>query len=150
MVGGEIRAGRFVVTSENTLSPKNARKRPLSPHLQIYRPQITSVLSILHRLTGLGLWALGFVWVAFLSFPDHMTPVFQTGMGKVALAGCVWCLFYHLSNGLRHLMWDGGWGFRMSQVTRSGFVVVGVSCVLTLLTLGMWLGASGWMGAPHA
>ena len=118
-------------------------KRPLSPHLQIYRPQLTSVLSILHRATGIVL-AFGTVlivyWLAALaSGPEafeHAQSVLGSMLGQLAMFLWTWALFYHLCNGIRHLAWDAGYGFDMESVYKSGRVVVVASVVLTLLT---WL-----------
>ncbi|MEO5335897.1 MAG: succinate dehydrogenase, cytochrome b556 subunit [Magnetospirillum sp. WYHS-4] len=118
----------------------NTRNRPLSPHLQIYRPQITSVLSILHRLTGAALWigALAFTyWLAAAVYgPEafNRTQVFLASwFGRLILFGWTFCLFYHLSNGVRHIAWDYGWGFELKQLRATGGMVVAASLVLTLL-----------------
>jgi succinate dehydrogenase / fumarate reductase cytochrome b subunit len=118
------------------------RQRPLSPHLQVYRPQITSVLSILHRATGIGLCG-GLVvfslWlIAAASAPNLFAVIqhiFGSGLGMVLLLGWSWCLFYHLCAGIRHLVWDTGRGLDLPSVTISGWVVVSVS---TILALAAW------------
>lgn len=115
--------------------------RPLSPHLQIYRPQITSVLSILHRITGVGL-LLGFalaVWwflaaATGAAYFDFVDGIVTSWLGHLVLLGSTWALWYHLANGIRHLVWDLGYGFGLGQVTQSGLVVLGASGALTLLT----------------
>jgi len=106
-------------------------ERPLSPHLQVYRPQLTTVLSILHRATGvaLSLGAVAFVaWlVAIASGPDvygQAQGIFSSGWFQILCAGWVFCGFYHLGNGIRHLAWDVGWGFEIPQVYASGWAVV--------------------------
>lgn len=117
-----------------------AQDRPLSPHLQIYRPQITSVLSITHRATGIAL-AVGtllLVWwlVAAASGPEAYAGVqgfIGSWLGRLLLFGWTWSLFYHLCNGIRHLFWDAGYGFELETVTRSGWTVVAGSVVLTLI-----------------
>ena len=113
-------------------------ERPLSPHLQIYRPQITSVLSILHRLTGLALGggALLLAWwlVAAAAGPGpYLTVQFfvVSWFGQFILLSMVWALFYHLCNGVRHLAWDLGFGFAIRTVTVSGWIVVVASLTLT-------------------
>ena len=113
--------------------------RPLSPHLQVYRPQLTSVLSILHRLTGVAL-ALGTVVLAYwlaaaAAGPDSFETaqaVIGSFFGRLLLFGWTYGLFYHLCNGIRHLFWDAGYGFELETAYRSGWLVVAVSGVLTL------------------
>lgn len=120
-----------------------AHNRPLSPHLQIYRPQISSVLSILHRLTGIAL-ALGMlllVWwvVAAVRGPEsfaHVQHFIASFLGRLLLFGWTWSLFFHLANGIRHLSWDAGWGFEIKQFYASGWAVVTASAALTL---GAWI-----------
>ena len=114
-------------------------QRPLSPHLQIYRPQITSMLSILHRLTGVGL-ALGAVLFAYwLTAAAHgpeafarANAFFVSGFGRLVLFGLTFAFFYHLANGIRHLAWDIGLGFEMKTLNLSGIVVVAAAFALTL------------------
>ena len=113
--------------------------RPLSPHLQVYRPQLTSMLSILHRITGVAL-AVGTLvliwWLAAAAgwgtpFADVQTVV-GSWIGRLLLFGWSFALFYHLCNGIRHLFWDAGHGFELSTVNASGIAVVLVSGGLTL------------------
>jgi succinate dehydrogenase / fumarate reductase cytochrome b subunit len=114
--------------------------RPLSPHLQIYRWQITSVLSILHRLTGLAL-SLGtllLVWwlVALASGPDAFATAqafVGSWLGRLVLLGWSVSLFFHLANGIRHLFWDAGYGFEIKTTTASGWAVVVASVALTVI-----------------
>ena len=121
----------------------SARPRPLSPHLQVYRWQMTSVLSILHRGTGLFL-VLGSVmiafWVVALALGHNIFASYQallgSLLGKVLLAGWSFSLFYHWANGIRHLLWDAGWGYEIERVYMTGWIVVLVSVVLTGL---LWL-----------
>ncbi len=115
--------------------------RPLSPHLQVYRPQITSTLSILHRLTGVvlafGTLLLTYWLVAAASGPeafDTAQGLIGSFFGRLLLFGWSFALFYHLCNGIRHLIWDAGYGFEIEAATRSGWMVVGASVVLTLAT----------------
>ncbi|MGE0255314.1 MAG: succinate dehydrogenase, cytochrome b556 subunit [Alphaproteobacteria bacterium] len=117
-----------------------ADERPLSPHLQVYRPQLTSVLSILHRGTGMALAAglVLLVWwlVAAAAGPEAFAAVqwFNGSIvGRLVLLGFTWSLCYHLCNGVRHLFWDAGYGFEIADAYRSGWIVVGVSGVLTVL-----------------
>lgn len=119
--------------------------RPLSPHIQIYKWQLTSVMSILHRMTGVFLCSLVFLCLAWLvSLKDHES--FQTfkalahhPLSLVYLTGIVFSLFYHLSNGIRHLLWDAGWGLDLKTTYRSGWIVLGVSLGATLLYASLFL-----------
>jgi succinate dehydrogenase / fumarate reductase, cytochrome b subunit len=113
--------------------------RPLSPHLQIYRPQLTSVLSILHRLTGIALSAgmLLVVWLVVTLHQGHGHYwVFQdfigSFIGRLLLFGWTWAVFFHLLNGVRHLAWDAGLGFELKTVYASGWAVVIGSVILTV------------------
>src|SRR5580704_15589598 len=114
--------------------------RPLSPHLQIYRWQLTSVLSILHRVTGVGL-TVGVVMLVswFGSAADGLASFtkFQgflaSPVGLVVLFGCTVALFYHLCNGIRHLCWDTGRGLELKSVYASGWAVVAATTALTLV-----------------
>jgi succinate dehydrogenase / fumarate reductase cytochrome b subunit len=125
--------------------------RPLSPHLQIYRPQLTSVLSILHRFTGLGLVLGAALLVAWLIAAAHGAAAFDVAQaiagawyGRALLFLWAFALFFHLCNGIRHLAWDAGLGFELKHVYLSGWTVVILSLLLTLgsFTAGYWyLGA---------
>ena len=117
--------------------------RPLSPHLQIYRPQISSVLSILHRITGaaLGLGLLLLVWwLTAAANGGHDFAVVQgfigSWIGRAILIGFSWALFFHLCNGIRHLVWDAGYGFELSTISKSGWSVVIAAFVMTF---GAWM-----------
>ena len=116
--------------------------RPLSPHLQIYRPQLTSVLSITHRATGIALsvGTLVLVWwlVAAATGPvayGHMQGFLGSWIGVLLLIGWAFSFFYHLCNGVRHLVWDTGHGLDLPNVYASGWAVVGGSVVLTLIAV---------------
>ncbi len=113
--------------------------RPLSPHLQIYRPQITMVLSILHRLTGvaLGLGALALVyWLAAAAAGPRAFAQAQaiagSWLGWLVLLGFTWALFYHLCNGIRHLFWDVGLGYELSTARLTGWCALLASLALTI------------------
>ncbi|MEE8307128.1 MAG: succinate dehydrogenase, cytochrome b556 subunit [Gammaproteobacteria bacterium] len=116
----------------------SVENRPLSPHLQVYRWQLTMVLSILHRATGTVL-SVGFLllvcWlVAALSGADayhQMVNLLSGWPGHLFLVGVSFCFFYHLANGIRHLAWDIGWGFEISRVYASGWSVIILSVVFT-------------------
>jgi len=124
--------------------------RPLSPHLQVYKPQITSVMSIFHRMTGvaLGVGTLFLMWwlVSVAAGPEYYAFVAEIAgsiIGRLVLLGFTWALFYHLCNGLRHLYWDAGWGFELESVTRSGWLVVVASVVLTVVAWAVAYGMGG-------
>ena len=125
-------------------------KRPLSPHLQVYKPQLTSMLSILHRLTGVALAAgtLLLVWwlVAAAAGPEAFGTVqafVGSWLGRLLLLGWTFALLYHLCNGVRHLVWDVGWGFELTQVYASGWIVVGASVGLTIIVWILGYAARG-------
>ena len=125
-------------------------KRPLSPHLQVYKPQLTSMLSILHRLTGVALAAgtLLLVWwlVAAAAGPEAFGTVqafVGSWLGRLLLLGWTFALLYHLCNGVRHLVWDVGWGFELTQIYASGWIVVGASVGLTILVWILGYAARG-------
>lgn len=127
-----------------------AGNRPLSPHLQIYRPQITSALSIFHRFTGAALAAglLLFVyWLAALAAGNAAYASALAVLGawpvKLLLFLFTFAFFYHLSNGLRHLWWDTGRGFEISEVNASGYAVIISAVVLTLLAWAVILLGGG-------
>ncbi len=117
-------------------------KRPLSPHLQVYKPQLTSVLSITHRGTGvfLSLGALVLTyWLVCLAVSEELFNSFHLHTsfwyGKLFLIGFVFSLYYHLANGIRHLFWDIGLGLEISTTYKSGYFTIFISVVLTLTTL---------------
>lgn len=120
--------------------------RPLSPHLQIYRPQITSILSILHRITGVALsvGTLMLTWwlLAAAAGPDHFATAhgfITSWFGYLLLLGWSVALFYHLANGIRHLAWDAGWGFELPAVYKSGYAVLAATVILTAIAWGAGL-----------
>ncbi len=130
-------------------------QRPLSPHLQIYRPQITSVLSIMHRITGL-LLCLGAVllvaWVATTAVGPECHATFlrlaDSIVGRLMLLGLVFSLLFHLCNGVRHLIWDMGHGFDLGTTTISGWAVVLISVLGTAYAALGLLGPALSGGAP--
>ena len=116
--------------------------RPLSPHLTVYKPQITSVLSIFHRITGAGLTVstvLVVFWLASLAMGEVTFKCFTIFLNNplilLVLVSSLWALWYHFCTGLRHLYWDMGYGYDLKSVTISGWVAVIFSFVLTFLTL---------------
>ena len=120
------------------------KERPLSPHLQVYRPQMTSMLSIVHRGTGVFL-ALGtpllVYWLTQLAAGptayQQAQECFSHWFVQLMLLGWTFALFYHLSNGIRHLFWDIGKGFEMETLYKSGYAVLVSAVVLTAVTVFM-------------
>jgi succinate dehydrogenase / fumarate reductase cytochrome b subunit len=125
--------------------------RPLSPHLQVYKPQLTSVLSILHRAAGIAL-AVGtllLVWwlVAAATGENAFADVqafIGSWIGKLLLLGWSFAIFYHTCNGIRHLFWDAGRGYELETAYATGRIVVAAAIILTI---GAWLWGYASMGA---
>lgn len=120
----------------------NRGNRPLSPHLTIYRPQMTSMSSILVRITGTGLivGALLVVWwfLAAATSPEYYAVadgVITSWFGDLIMSLSVWALWYHALGGLRHLYWDTGRGLEVEFAEKLGLVMIFLSVVLTVLTL---------------
>lgn len=125
-------------------------KRPLSPHLQVYKIQITSSLSILHRATGIVLFAGAFLWslwfVALASGAEVFTQYqafLMNPFGILILLGWSFSFFYHLCNGIRHLIWDLGVGYEIPTVRFSGWVVVISSLLLTIVAWALGILCKG-------
>ena len=114
--------------------------RPLSPHISIYRWPITMALSILHRVTGVAL-SVGLIALVFWLFDAASGPeaysVFESVMGslvgKLLLIGWSFAFFYHLCNGVRHLVWDTGRGMEKDEANRSSWVVLAGTIALTAI-----------------
>jgi succinate dehydrogenase / fumarate reductase, cytochrome b subunit len=130
-------------------SPTTTRPRPLSPNVQIYRPQLTSVLSILNRITGILLSACAVVLVVWLVAaawgPQTYAPVqaaISSRIGRIFLFGATFGFFLHLCGGIRQLVWDTVHGFELRSIYISGWAVVAASMVLTVAS---WV-ASASMG----
>ncbi|KAJ55031.1 succinate dehydrogenase [Actibacterium mucosum KCTC 23349] len=120
----------------------NRGNRPLSPHLAIYRPQITSISSILTRITGVALIlaSLMVVWwlLAASAGPEYFAVadgVVRSLIGDLILLGSLWALWYHLLAGVRHLIWDSGRGLELDTAKRLGWAVVAGSFIMTAFTL---------------
>ena len=117
--------------------------RPLSPHLSVYRWPITMTLSILHRGTGIAM-AVGLVvlavWLVAAASGEseysRFTALMSTVVGRLLLLGWTFTFFYHLSNGIRHLVWDTGRGFEKHQANASAWIVLAASVILTA---GFWV-----------
>lgn len=119
--------------------------RPLSPHIQVYRPQMTSLLSISHRVTGVGLGVGSLFIVAWLlalaAGPQPfaaMQAFFGGWVGRILMVGWSFSVCFHLANGIRHLFWDAGLGFSLSTTYASGWSVIAVAI---LLTIAAWAAA---------
>lgn len=124
----------------NEILKKFMANRPLSPHIQIYRPQITSILSILHRFTGIALVCGVFLFcIGFASFTTseaawkEFTTIWCSIGGKFWQWPLIFSLHYHTLNGIRHLMWDIGYGFEIKTVTQTGVITLVLSLIATLL-----------------
>ncbi|MEZ5913326.1 MAG: succinate dehydrogenase, cytochrome b556 subunit [Paracoccaceae bacterium] len=120
----------------------NRGNRPLSPHLQIYRPQLTSITSILTRITGNGLIVASVLIVWWLLAAATSETYFAVAdgvitsfLGDLVMFGSLWAVWYHYCAGLRHLYWDSGRGFDLPTATRLAWMVVGGSLILTVLTV---------------
>ncbi len=136
-------------TSNRADLPK-ARPRPQSPNIQIYRPQLTSVLSIANRITGvvLSLGAVGLViWLsAVAAGPDTYAVVrraIASWPGQIVLFACTFAFFLHLCGGLRHLVWDTVHGFALRSIYLSGWIVVAMSAGLTIAAWVLSLSIGG-------
>ena len=128
----------------------SAQNRPLSPHLQVYKPQMTSVLSITHRATGvvltLGALLLVYWLIAAAAGPEAFATaqaLIGSWIGYLFLFGWSVALFYHLCNGIRHLFWDAGLGFELPDAYRSGYAVLIGTAALTLVA---WIAGLSVMG----
>jgi succinate dehydrogenase / fumarate reductase cytochrome b subunit len=120
----------------------NRGNRPLSPHLQVYRQQYTSVLSILHRGTGVCMTfsAVLVVWwfIAAATGPEYFETVnglLTSFIGQLIMLGSLVALWYHFCNGIRHLYWDVGCGFDLKVSELTGMGVLAGAGVLTIITL---------------
>jgi len=124
------------------MADANQSNRPLSPHLQIYRPQITSVLSILNRITGNGM-ALTAVLIAWwflaaatgVGYYDLVNGFLTSWVGLLIMVASLWAFWFHFFNGLRHLRWDAVQGMGMKTVRRSGWIASILSVVATVLCI---------------
>ena len=117
--------------------------RPISPHITIYKPQLTSVLSITHRATGVALAAgtlLLVYWLTALAAGaeafDDARALLGSWFGRVVMLGFTLALFFHLANGIRHLFWDVGKGFELRTAYASGRAVMVVTVLASLL---LWM-----------
>ena len=127
----------------------NDSNNPLSPHLQIYRWHVSSLLSITHRISGvinLLSLILIFFWLLVLSQGENGYEIFLIIMnsffGKFILIGFTWSMSFHLLSGIRHLFWDMGYGFEIKIANISGITVIIFSLILTII---FWLLARGFI-----
>lgn len=126
------------------MAETNTDKRPLSPHLQIYRPMLTMMMSIVHRITGAGLYfgIILLIWwllSAAISpaYFDMVQAFFGHPIGKLILFGFTWALLHHMLGGLRHLLWDTGRGFGLGTIEWLARANVALS---VLGTIALWVG----------
>ena len=128
----------------------NGRKRPLSPHLDVYKWQVQMLTSILHRATGIALVAgmLGLVWgLVALAGGEKSWAAFATCagslLGQLVLFGFSWALAYHLINGVRHLVQDAGHGWSIPEFVRSSWISIIGSVVLVVVVWAIVLMRGG-------
>ncbi|MEG4641673.1 succinate dehydrogenase, cytochrome b556 subunit [Paracoccus sp. P2] len=122
-----------------------SHRRPKSPNMQNYRPQLTSVLSFGHRLSGVALSLGAFGLAGWLMAGASGQDAFGSAQalllsvpGRIALFLVTLALFYHLCNGVRHLVWDSGRGFELRAIYAGGWTVVGTSLILALALWTWW------------
>jgi succinate dehydrogenase / fumarate reductase cytochrome b subunit len=137
-----------------TIAPatKALRPRPLSPNIQIYRPQLTSVLSIANRITGvvLSVGAVGLViWLSAAVAGREPYAIVQQAIGswigRIVMLGFTFAFFLHLCGGIRHLVWDTVHGFELRSIYISGWSVVAASVLLTVAAWAAGLSIGGWL-----
>ena len=128
-------------------SGQRQRRRPLSPHLQIYRPNLTMVMSILHRITGAVLYFstfLGVWWLMGLAsgpkYFAYVNGMFRSWPALIILFAVTYQLFHHAFGGIRHLVWDSGRGFSVRSAERLGLISLALAIISTALVwfLGWW------------
>ena len=123
-----------------TVSPE--ARRPLSPHLQIYRPMLTMMMSIMHRITGMALYAgtLLLAWWLIAASTDARAfdtanSVLTSILGQIVLLGFTWALFHHLFGGIRHFIWDTGAGLGPERYILAWATLIGS----LVLTIAIWI-----------
>lgn len=132
--------------------PLKQAARPLSPFVTIFRWPITMATSIVHRATGVGLAGglIVLVWwlVAASAGPesyDFFVGLATTALGQIVLFGFAWSLAYHCLNGIRHLAWDLGYGFKLKTADATGILVIVLSVVVTIALFALaWTGFGGY------
>jgi succinate dehydrogenase / fumarate reductase cytochrome b subunit len=137
--------------AESQSSGAKRHPRPLSPHLQVYKPQLTSITSILHRFSGIALSAGVLYLLCWLIAAAQGAEAFDrlqdfngSFIGRALLFGWSVAFFYHLLNGIRHLAWDAGFGFELPVAAKSGYAVI-IGTVI--LTIAAWVIGYFQMGA---
>jgi succinate dehydrogenase / fumarate reductase cytochrome b subunit len=137
--------------ADNPQKPGHAR--PLSPHLTIWRWQVTMLASIMHRATGMAL-AGGAVVLAWWLFSisngpegyDSFMAYAAMPLGILVLFGFTWAFAFHFFNGVRHLAWDLGYGFDKHTATKTGFLVFALSFILAIAVFAfVWAGHGGYL-----
>ena len=123
--------------------------RPLSPHLQIYKRTLTMTMSIVHRITGIALYAgtlLLVWWLSAAAHSDHyfsmVQAIFGSWIGQLVLFGFTWALVHHTLGGIRHLIWDMGHGFDLPSVEQGARLTLAASIIITI---ALWVFAYGVM-----
>ncbi|MGB8365665.1 MAG: succinate dehydrogenase, cytochrome b556 subunit [Rhizomicrobium sp.] len=146
--GSETKFGEYSMVEQ----AKSARPRPLSPHVQIYRWPVTMATSIVHRVSGVALAAgtLLVVWWLIATatgtdYYDTFSAAARSPLGILVLFGFVWSLAYHLSNGIRHLVWDAGFGFDIKTAGRTGVFVFALSFIIAVAIFGYAYAVKGVM-----
>jgi succinate dehydrogenase / fumarate reductase cytochrome b subunit len=151
---GLVRTSLFLRIFMAEQASPNAPSRPLSPHLQIYSWPVTMMTSITHRLTGIALSVgtafLAWWLIALASGPDAYGPfqeVAHSIIGQIILFGFVWSLAFHLLNGIRHLAWDLGYGFKVSTANFTGVTVIVLSILVAVgvFALGFFGKGGYWL-----
>jgi len=129
---------------------EHPENRPLSPHLQVYRPAISMVMSIFHRLTGsalyIGMLMLAWWLIAAASGPEYYAVAMDwigSVLGYLVLIGLSWAVFHHALGGLRHFLWDTGRGFEIPTVLRLSWATLIGSLSLTALFWAAILATTG-------
>lgn len=125
--------------------------RPLSPHVGIYRWQLSNGLSILHRISGFVLCfglILLVVWLWGVAYDDalfnQLQSLMNTKLGKLAMFGWTAAFFYHFGNGIRHLNWDTGRGLKLDEMAATGYLVLAFTVSMTVFTWIFVIKKVGW------
>jgi succinate dehydrogenase / fumarate reductase cytochrome b subunit len=133
-----------------TEASRGLRERPLSPHLQVWRWHVTMLTSILHRATGVALYGGALIlagWaISLATGPANYLFYMQllgSPLGKVVMFGLTVSLFYHLANGVRHLVWDAGEGFdlKTANLTSVATIAFGVAAAVAVWVIALMMGA---------